>query len=304
VPPAESNARAEPRGPKNFARYGGDRGFGCDMIASEMVPAASLKIFEPLTAFEEPERAYWEGYVAGGTVPPTDTVLLSRERGLSGPTATLVASSEHADVIERDGVVLVCPHRAKLRLLASVLAFHRSIPAEVAGAFMPDGEEDRATEGIERIRSDHPGWRNHVLESTWEVPLHWFVPFHDDERRFSHRRGSRASLQYETAVADARERTGRALEVVKETLPNPGVIAPLAGITRWLQDFAGEGRVVLDYAGVGGMLPTEELRTDHTAREIWASIRALSEGDGDRAAAHYMVAAERWAGIRRKETLN
>ena len=274
------------------------------MIAFEMVPAASLKVFEPLSAFEEAERAYWDAYVAGGMAPPADTVLLSRERGLSGPTATLVAATEHADVVEREGRVLVCPHRAKLRLLASVLAFRRSIPAEVAGAFMPEGEEDRATEGIERIRSDHPGWRNHVLESTWEVPLHWFVPFHDDERRFEHRRGRVASLRYETSVEDARERTGRALEVVRATLPNPGVIAPLAGITRWLQDFAGEGVVVLDYAGLGGMLPTEELRADHTAREIWASIRALAEGDGDRAAAHYMVAAERWAGIRRKETLN
>ena len=274
------------------------------MIAFEMVPAASLKVFEPLTAFEEVERAYWERYVAGGTVPPADTVLLSREHGLSGATATLVAESEHADILDHGGRVLVCPHRAKLRLLASVLAFRRSIPAEVAGAFMPDGEEDRATEGIERIRSDHPGWRNHVLESTWEVPLHWFVPFHDDERRFEHHRGRPASLRYQTAVADARERTGRALEVVRQTLPNPGVIAPLAGITRWLQDFDGDGVLVLDYAGLGGMLRIEELRTDHTAREIWASIRALSEGDGDRAAAHYMVAAERWAGIRRKETLN
>jgi len=269
-----------------------------------MVPAATLKVFEPLSAFEEPERDYWQSYVAGGTVPPADTVLLSRERGLSGTTATLVAESEHADVIDHQGRILVCPHRAKLRLLASVLAFRRSIPAEVAGAFMPEGEEERASEGIERIRSDHPGWRNHVLESTWEVPLHWFVPFHDDERRFDHRRGGPASLRYLTGVGDARERTERALEVVKAMLPNPGVIAPLAGITRWLQDFSPDGLLVLDYAGVGGLLRSEELRTDHTAREIWASIRALSEGDGDRAAAHYMVAAERWAGVRRRETLN
>src|SRR5690242_5785443 len=111
------------------------------MIVSEMVPAASLKVFEPLSAFEEVERAYWERYIAGGSVPPADTVLLSREHGLSGATATLVADNEHANILEREGVVLICPHRAKLRLLASVLAFRRSIPAEVAGAFMPDGEE-------------------------------------------------------------------------------------------------------------------------------------------------------------------
>src|SRR5690348_8183160 len=111
-----------------------------------MVPAASLKVFEPLMAFEEHERAYWERYVAGGLVPPGDTLLLSREHGLAGSTATVIADSEHADVLTLEDRVLVCPHRAKLRLMASVLAFRRSIPAEVAGAFMPDGEEERATE--------------------------------------------------------------------------------------------------------------------------------------------------------------
>src|SRR5262245_45976018 len=98
-----------------------------------MVPAATLKVFEPLTAFEDGERSYWERYVAGGTVPPADTVLLSREHGLNGATATLVAEAEHADILDRNGAIFVCPHRTKLRLLASVLAFHRSIPAEVVG---------------------------------------------------------------------------------------------------------------------------------------------------------------------------
>src|SRR5438270_7656890 len=195
-----------------------------------MVPAATLKIFEPLTAFDEHERAYWERYVALRTVPPADTVLLSRERGLSGPTAVLVTDDEHADIVERDGKTLVCPHRTKLRLMASILAFRRSIPAEVVAAFMPEDEAERATEGIEELRNDHPGWRNHVLESTWEVPLHWFVPFDDGERRFTQPRGRRASLRYETSIAAGLERSERALEIVKATLPNPAVIAPLSGI--------------------------------------------------------------------------
>ena len=269
-----------------------------------MVPAATLKVFEPLTAFEGPERAYWERYVAGGTEPPADTVLLSREHGLSGATATLVAEHEHAEVLDREGRIFVCPHRTKLRLLASLLAFRRSIPPEVVGAFMPEDEVERATEGIEALRNSHPGWRNHVLESTWEVPLHWFVPFADEERRSTRTDSGRRSLRYETTVRGARERSVHALEVVRATLPNPAVIAPLAGISRWLEDFDSAGIILLDYAGVGALLPSEELRRDHTAREIWASIRALSEGDGDRAAAHYMVAAERWAGVRRRETLN
>jgi hypothetical protein len=269
-----------------------------------MVPAASLKVFEPLSAFEARERAYWTRYAAGGTTPPADTVLLSRELGLRGPTATLVAEHEHADVAERAGVTFVCPHRTKLRLLASVLAFRRSIPSEVVGAFMPDGEVERVADEIETLRNDHPAWRNHVLESTWEVPLHWFVPFDDGERELRTTERGRTSLRYETTVEAALDRSQRALEVVRVMLANPAVIAPLAGVTRWLQEFSTEGLLLLDYGDIGALLSETDLRSDHTAGDLWASIKALSEGEGDKAAAHYMVAAERWAGVRGRETWN
>jgi hypothetical protein len=269
-----------------------------------MVPAATLKVFEPLTAFEPRERAYWARYAAGRPEAPPDSVLLSREHGLRGKTAAVASEHEHADVIERSDALFVCPHRTKLRLLASVLAFRRTIPAEVVGAFMPDDEVERATNQIETLRADHPGWHNHVLESTWEVPLHWFVPFHDEERSL-HRSGrGRPSIRYETTIAAAHERVQGALEIVRTTLPNPAVIAPLAGISRWIEEFDSGGFVVLDYGEIGALLSDGELRKDHTAADIWASIRALAEGEGDKAAAHYMVAAERWAGVRRRETWN
>jgi hypothetical protein len=269
-----------------------------------MVPAATLKVFEPLTAFEEPERAYWSHYVSENNVPPPDTLLLSREHGLRGQTAAVISENEHADTLERDGVLYVCPHRTKLRLLASVLAFRRTIPAEVVGAFMPDDEVERATNQIESLRNDHPGWHNHVLESTWEVPLHWFVPFVDEERSVQPTRRGRPSIRYETTMANGRERVQKALEIVRLTLPNPAVIAPLAGIARWIDEFATDGYVVLDYGDIGSLLSDGELHKDHTAGDIWSSIRALAEGEGDKAAAHYMVAAERWSGVRRRETWN
>ncbi len=269
-----------------------------------MVPAATLKVFEPLAAFDANERAYWERYVEGGTVPPADSLLLSREHGLRGETATALAESEHADVIERREAKYVCPHRTKLRLLASLLAFRRSIPAEVVTSFMPDDEVERAADGIDAIRTTHPTWRNHVLESTWEVPLHWFVPFDDAERELIEDPLGSRTIRYETIVRAAAERSARALEIVREMLPNPGIIAPVAGLARWLEDFDPAGVLVLDYGAVGSLFPSEELARDRTAHEIWASIKALSEGDGDRASAHYMVAAERWAGVRRREAWN
>ena len=269
-----------------------------------MVPAATLKVFEPLAAFDANERAYWERYVRGGTVPPADSLLLSREHGLRGESATALADSEHADVIERRDATYVCPHRTKLRLLASLLAFRRTIPPEVVAAFMPDDEVERASDGIETIRTTHPTWRNHVLESTWEVPLHWFVPFDDAERELVDDPAGGRSIRYETIIRAGSERAARALEIVREMLPNPGIIAPVAGLARWLEDFDPGGLLVLDYGAVGSLFPEHELERDRTAQEIWSSIGALAEGDGDRASAHYMVAAERWAGVRRREAWN
>ena len=269
-----------------------------------MVPAATLKVFEPLNGFDNDERAYWESYAAGDREPPPRTLLLDRENGLNGATATLVAEREHGDVVERRGVVFVCPHRTKLRLLASILAFRRSIPAEVVRAFMPEDEVERAAEGIESLRSAHPDWRNHILESSWEVPLHWFAAFDDAERQLIRNPDGSLGMRYETILRAARERCARALEIVRDSLPNPSVVAPLAGLNRWLDDFDDVGLLVLDYAGVAGLIPADLLEEDRTCRDIWAAVRALSEGDGDRATAYYMVAVERWSGVRRRESWN
>jgi hypothetical protein len=269
-----------------------------------MVPAATLKAFEPLAAFTPGERDYWEEYAAGGASPPTESVLLSRELGLRGNTATMVAEREHAEIIDRRAAMFVCPHRTRLRLLASVLAFRRSIPAEVVGAFMPPDEVERATDEIETLRSAHPAWRNHILESSWEVPLHWFVAFDAAERAVLDRGSGVLTIRYETVIRAAKDRCARALEILEVSLPNPVVIAPIAGMARWLEEFDPGSLLALDYAGLARLMSQEDLRRDLSCRDVWASITALSEGDGERAAAHYMVVAERWGAMRRRESWN
>lgn len=266
-----------------------------------MVPAATLKAYEPLSAFESEERRYWERYAASKEATPPDTLLLSREHGLRSGTATMVAEREHGEVLTRRDIVLVCPHRTRLRLLASVLAFRRSIPAEVVGAFMPSDEVERAADEIDALRAAHPHWRNHILESSWEIPLHWFVPFDDAERELQL---GEPNVRYETTLEEARGRCSRALAVLRESLPNPAVIAPVAGLERWLQEFDPTSVLVLDYGRLARLVPPHDLRDDRSCRDVWGAIDALASGDGERSAAHYMVVAERWSGIRRRENWN
>lgn len=130
------------------------------------------------------------------------------------------------------------------------------------------------------------------------------MAFDDSERRPVLEGSHAVGMVYETSLIYASRRCARALEIVHAALPNPAVIAPVAGLARWLDEFDPASTLVLDYGSVGRLLRSEDLRGDRTCRQIWSSIEALEAGEADRAAAHYMVAAERWAGVRRRQTWN
>lgn len=269
-----------------------------------MVPTAHLKAFEPLDAFEAGEQEYWRRYAAAGergAVAPT--VVLSREAGLGRAIATAVAEREHADVIVRGAGVHVCPHRTRLRLLAAVVAFRESIPDDAAPAFLPEEQFDDALAELERLYAEHPRWRNHILQSSWEVPLRWFVLFDGEERRIV-RSAGRSTVRYEAGIAAARSRVGTALDVLRAALPSSTVVGLVSDLAGWLEQFDDGSLVVLEYGEVAGLFAPRALRDDHSARDIWSAIRALARGDAERAAAFYGIASERWARVRARESVN
>ncbi|HVL90030.1 MAG TPA: hypothetical protein VM841_07335, partial [Actinomycetota bacterium] len=179
------------------------------------VPHAALKVYEPLESFEPAERERWLAAAeAMSASRGPSTLVLSRAHGLSGADP-----GERALVIRYGDRHYACPHRTRLRLLASLVAFRRTIPGEVAGAFMPDGEAERAIRELEALRAQHPDWRSHILTSTWEVPTRWFVLFDDEERIFD---PEGPSLVYRTTMSAARLRTERALEAAKQAMIGPG----------------------------------------------------------------------------------
>ncbi|MBI4728543.1 MAG: hypothetical protein HY775_03460 [Acidobacteria bacterium] len=269
-----------------------------------MIPTASLKAFEPLAAFDDVERARWEQCASRGRHGTTQrTVILSREAGLGGAIATAVADHDEADLLARDGKIFACPHRTRLRLLASIVAFRGSIPDEAAPAFLPEEEFERALTELRCLHVEHPGWRTHILQSAWEVPLRWFVLFDPSERRLVPF-GGRPSIRYETAIAAARRRAARALHVLGARLPSSTVIGLLEDLAEWLEEFHEDSRIVLEYGEVAGLLGAGEIGEDTTARDIWDALRALERGDNDGAAASYSQAAERWARVRAHESAN
>ncbi len=258
------------------------------------VPHGSLKVYEPIDVFPADERARLLASVA---VPANAAaVVLSQSRGLpEGGDADQVEIARVGDDI------YVCPHRSRLRLLASLVAFRRMIPGEVAEAFMPLGEDERAIRELESIRALHPEWRSHILTSTWEVPVRWFVAFDDAERELDL---SVPRVRYRTAMMSARARTNQALEAARRAVIGPSVAALMSELARWLEVFDERSIVELDYGDLARLIPLRDLAEDRSARDIQAAVQALADGDVLGATTAYMHAAERWAPLSGLERTN
>ena len=202
---------------------------------------AQLRVYEPLAAFPDDERRHWEAYAAAGSNPdPEHGPALEREAGLRAlagvPPAVLPQLPEHAYVTQVDGATLVCPWRTGLRAWEALLDFRAELPDELADAFAPRAAAEAAEEQLERWQDRYPDRRSHVLSSTWQVPLRWFVLVDAAERVA--RPGTPAgaagappgrrtgrSLVYRTAMSRARRRGARALSVLRRSLDEGQVTA-------------------------------------------------------------------------------
>ena len=150
--------------------------------------AAQLRVYEPLAAFPEAERAEWADYVGSGqALPRAEAALVERHRSLEALTG-LVAALPHegareAYVTEVDGVTLLCPWQLRMRAAEALADFREGLPDELADAFVPRAVAEAAADELEdeRVATGAP-LRTHVLVSTWQVPLRWFVLVDPEER--------------------------------------------------------------------------------------------------------------------------
>lgn len=129
-----------------------------------MAYAAYLRIYEPVSAFHEPDRSRWGAYAASSTRPRRrDSLAVEHaealRRAITTPwVAVPERESEHAYVRRVDGTTYVCPWQTRLRCL---LAY---------GQMRSESGEEA---GLARL---------HIMASIWTVPLTWFVPFTPAER--------------------------------------------------------------------------------------------------------------------------
>jgi hypothetical protein len=296
-----------------------------------MTYAAYLRIYEPVSAFHEPDRSLWAAYAVSAARPRRrDSLMVEHAEALRRAIAARQVvvperESEHAYVRHADGITYVCPWQTRLRCL---LAYGRMLSA--TGALLPGtipaGDDDQAVAALARLEDAEPhdpSTRLHILASVWTVPLAWFVPFAATERWLSlgpgrGRASARATapatraLVYTTPMSRARRRVARGQVALRGLAAGSGdagwepprAAGDLADVGRWLEEFHPYSLVELDYGGLVHLVSDDALCGDQSVAEIRAAIDGAVRGEWELAAAMYMRAHDRWRALAEFELAN
>jgi len=291
-----------------------------------MTYAAYLRVYEPVSAFPEPDRSRWAAYAASPARHDCAAEHLEAlRRAIATPQIAVPArESVHAYIRRADGVTYVCPWQTRLRCLISFSRV-RSAPGSPLAGTLPACDEDQVIAAMARlVRERRRGAaRLHILASNWAVPLAWFVAFAAGERWLALGPGEdRASaaqttsatraLVYTTPMSRARRRVARGLAALRGAPSGRAgaaweplrAEAELAEVGRWLEEFHPYSLVELDYGGLVHVLSDQALRGDQPVAEIGAAIDGAARGDGELALAMYKRAHSRWRAFAEFEMAN
>ncbi|MFJ4874439.1 hypothetical protein ACIP93_04380 [Streptomyces sp. NPDC088745] len=281
------------------------------LASSVIVPyVSSLRVYEPLAAFPEPERTHWARYARRPVLPTGQDELRAALADLlpTPPVAVPVHESGDAYVAEAEGVVVVCPWRTRLRGWQALEELPEHYPPALLDAVLPPLVRRQASADYARWRERNPDARPWIRTSVWQVPVRWFVLFGDEEREFAGADGEQAArLRYRTPMVQARRRVARGLRTLRqqegEGREGP-LVTGLVDVGRWLEEFHPRSLVELDYGGLTHVLDETQLAEDRSAADVAEGIGALRAGDAEGAAAAYERLAERWRAVRHRQFAN
>lgn len=275
--------------------------------------AASLRVYEPLAAFEGAQRDHWERYARDGGQLPAQAASALEQAAVAAAMVhrRLPVLAEHAHVLEIDGVTLISPWRTTLRAQEALVDFAEELPEVVVEAFASRTVLESAEVELDRWRAEHGTVTTHVRTCTWQVPLRWFLLVDPQERVLSLgepvdvtvRRTGRF-LVYRTPMSRARRRVARALSVLRVAVQDEAVTQGVEELGRWLEEFHPRSVVELDYGGLVHLLDDAELTQDESARDMAHAMERLAAGDGTEAAAAYQRMTARMKALQAVETAN
>ena len=284
--------------------------------------AAYLRVYEPLAAFPEADRARWVRYASGptGAVARADRLVAEHRTALAGvisvpPRPVPTDEARDAFVLEVDGLLHVCPVQSRLRSWVALGQFRDGLPDALLHAFVPPASLERADADHARWGTTEGGSLLRILTATWTVPVPWFVPFAPSDRVAAElddddvaAEDPEPTVVHRTRMSAARRRVARALRTLRLRLGDLDlqldVVDELEELGRWLEEFHARSWVELDYAGLARLLGPDVVAEDTSVADVAASVAALGAGDEEGAVLTYRSVVERWAAVAALEHAN
>ena len=284
--------------------------------------AAYLRVYEPLNAFAEPEKSIWAAYAVSERRPRrVDALDVEHTRALRRliavpPIVAPLRESRDAYVRRAEDVTYICPWETRLRSWLALDQFRAGMSEQLTEMFVPPRVAEQADGAFDRWKRQSGTLSPHILSSTWQVPLAWFVPFVAKERWLvlgGHDENAGGgpttatpvrTLIYVTPMAQARRRVARALNVVRRHAGDGFDLGEVESVGRWLEEFHPHSLVELDYGGLVHILDDAALRADESVAEVAAAITGMETDQAELAVAMHKRVVSRWRVVRALESAN
>ena len=272
---------------------------------------AYLRVYQPIESFPPDERRHWEGYARSTDRPLGARALAAEQAEILGrlvatpPVPAPPEESQDAYLHLVEGRLYVCPWETRLRSWRAFAEFTEQVPPELSKAFVPEREAERVEDRYREWRASGARIRPGTLSSNWGIPIAWFVPFADGERRQVTSAGPTRALLYLTRVTTALERLGHIAAVLTERIGRHAVPAATEGLADWLRAVAQPGSLLeLDYGGLVHLLDDGRLAEERSVAEVAETVEALAAGDTERVVELRDRLLLRWRSMRALEHAN
>ncbi|MGI9226746.1 MAG: hypothetical protein ACR2H8_04145 [Candidatus Nanopelagicaceae bacterium] len=251
---------------------------------------ASLRVYEPLSAFEAADRLRWDAVDLFESKTAEQRDALVR-------VATLQLPSQRPDgahILDLDGMRYVSPWSTSVRTWASLNEFKSTVPSTVVPFFVSNSYEEALQDSIDFTASKVP----HIISQTWIIPPRWFALFETHERLRGHDNDG-AYVICRTEITKAIGRAKTTHNAVRSAFGEGPVEQEILDLIDWLEMFHPKSIVELDYGGLADYLElslAEEggLEADTSIEDIQSSIAGLAVGDGALAGRGYERLVTRW----------
>ncbi len=264
---------------------------------------ASLRIYEPLSAFNAADRLRWQSIDINGQSYFDEEKFALQRTVVPEPPA---GRPDGVHILEIDGERYVSPWSTATRCWAALDNFKDSLPSTVVPYFVSPAIEEVITAGVDLMEDKVP----HILNETWVIPPRWFLLFLAEERE----RGENSDglfTKARTTIAMAKARAQVAHETVLGAFGEGQVEQDLENLLAWLEMFHPKSFVELDYGGLAIYLDKalrdngeDGLEADTSIEDVLKSVAGLAAADGLMAGQGYERLMSRWRRVQALESAN